>query len=81
MVGNTVDVGWPTIKSGCLPTTAPRLPNCNSFRCFVFGDSEVWVIEKSRNKTKYLNQKMKEVMGSFNRDTVVTANKSLRSRI
>ncbi len=21
MVGNTVDVGWPTIKSGCLPTT------------------------------------------------------------
>jgi hypothetical protein len=23
MVGNTVDVGWPTIKSGCLPTTGP----------------------------------------------------------
>jgi hypothetical protein len=21
LVGNTVDVGWPTIKSGCLPTT------------------------------------------------------------
>jgi hypothetical protein len=59
----------------------PSLTNCNSFRYFVFGESEVWVIEKSGSKTKDLIQKMKEVMGFFNRDTVVKAYKSLRSRI
>jgi hypothetical protein len=47
----------------------------------VCGESEVWVIEKSRNKTKDLIQKMKEVLGSFNRDTVVEGSKSLRPRI
>jgi hypothetical protein len=47
----------------------------------VWGESEVWVIEKSPNKTKDLIQKMKELLGSFNRDTVVKAFKSLRSRI
>jgi hypothetical protein len=47
----------------------------------VCGESEVWVIEKSLNKTKDLIQKMKEVLGSFNRDTVVKACKSLRPRI
>jgi hypothetical protein len=47
----------------------------------VFGESEVWVIEKSGNKNKDLIQKMKEVLGFFNRDTVVKASKSLRSRI
>ena len=51
------------------------------FAIFVWGESEVWVIEKSRNKTKNLIQKMKEVLGSFNRDTVVNACKSLRPRI
>ena len=45
------------------------------------GESEVWIIEKSLNKTKDLIQKMKEVLGSFNRDTVVKACKSLRPRI
>ncbi len=45
------------------------------------GKSEVWVIEKSRNKTKDLIQKMKEVLEFFNRDTVVKASKSLMSRI
>ena len=47
----------------------------------MWGESEVWVIEKSRNKTKDLIQKMKEVLGSFNMDTVVKACKSLRPRI
>ena len=59
----------------------PRSPNCNSFRYFVWGESEVWVIEKSRSKTKNLIQKMKEVLGSFNRDTVVKACMNLRPRI
>ncbi len=45
------------------------------------GESEVWIIEKSLNKTKDLIQKMKEVLGSFNRDTVVKACKSLMPRI
>jgi hypothetical protein len=47
----------------------------------VCGEFELWVIEKSRNKTEDLIQKMKEVLGSFNRDTVVKACKSLRPRI
>jgi hypothetical protein len=47
----------------------------------VWGESEVWVIEKSRNKTKNLIQKMKEVLGSFNRYTVVKACMSLMPRI
>jgi hypothetical protein len=46
----------------------PSSPNCNFFRYFVWGESEVWVIEKSHNKTRDLIQKMKEVLGSFNRD-------------
>ena len=46
----------------------PNSPTCNFFCYFVCGESEVWVIEKSRNKTKDLIQKMKEVLGSFNRD-------------
>jgi hypothetical protein len=33
-----------------------------------------------RNKTKDLIQKIKEVLGSFNRDTMAKACKSLRSR-
>ncbi len=32
----------------------PSSPNCKFFRFFVCGESEVWVIEKSRNKTKDL---------------------------
>jgi hypothetical protein len=59
----------------------PSSPNCKFFRYFVWGKSEVWVIEKSRNKTKDLIQKMKEVLGSFNRDTVEKACKSLKPRI
>ena len=57
------------------------MPNCTFFRYFVWGESEVWVIEKSRSKTKNLIQKMKEVLGSFNRDTVVKACMNLRPRI
>ena len=45
------------------------------------GESKVWLIEKSRSKTEDLIQKIKEVMGSFNRDTVAKVCKSLRSRI
>ena len=59
----------------------PSSPNCKYFRYFVWGESGVWVIEKSHNKTKDMIQKMKEVLGSFNRDTVVKACKSLRPRI
>jgi hypothetical protein len=47
----------------------------------VWGESEVWLIAKSSNKTEDLIQKIKEVMGSFNRDTVAKVCKSLRSRI
>jgi hypothetical protein len=47
----------------------------------VWGESELWVISKSSNKTEDLIQKIKEVMGPFNRDTVRKACKILRSRI
>jgi hypothetical protein len=47
----------------------------------VCGESEVWVIENSLNKIKDLVQKMNEVLGFFNRDTVVKAFKCLRPRI
>ena len=47
----------------------------------MWGESEVWVIEKNLNKIKDLIQKMKEVLGFFNRDTVVKACKSLMPRI
>ncbi len=57
------------------------LPARNSFRYFVCGESEVWTIAKSRNKTEDPIQKVKEVMGSFNKDTVAKACESLRSRI
>ncbi len=59
---------------------APSLPVHNSFSFFESGESELWVIAKFRNKTKDLIQKIKEVMGSLNRDTVGKACKSLRSR-
>ncbi|MFN9957296.1 MAG: hypothetical protein ACK55I_29680, partial [bacterium] len=38
-------------------------PDCLSFCYFVWGESELWVISKSRNKTEDLIQKIKEVMG------------------
>jgi hypothetical protein len=59
----------------------PSSPICKFFPYFVWGESKVWDIEKSHNKTKDMIQKMKEVLGSFNRDTVVKARKSLRPRI
>jgi hypothetical protein len=47
----------------------------------MWGESELWVISKSRNKTEDLIQKIKDVRGSFDRDTVVKACKILWSRI
>jgi hypothetical protein len=47
----------------------------------LWGESELWVIAKSRNKTEDLIQKIKDVMGFFNRDTVAKACQSLRARI
>ncbi len=41
----------------------------------------MWANAKPGDKTKDLIQKIKEVMGSFNRDTVAKACHSLRSRI
>ncbi len=62
--------GWPS-----------SLPDSNSFRYFVCGESKVWLIEKFRSKTEDLIQKIMEEMGSFDRDTVAKVCKSLRSRI
>jgi hypothetical protein len=49
----------------------PSAPDCKPFDYFVCGVSELRVKAKSRNKSKDLIQKMKEVMGSLARDTMV----------
>ena len=58
----------------------PSSPHCKPFDYFVCGASELWVKGKSRNKSKDLIQKMKEVMGSLGRDTLAKACLSFRSR-
>jgi hypothetical protein len=51
------------------------------FLFFEWGESELWANAKSANKTKDMIKKIKEVMGSFNRDTMAKACNSLKSRI
>jgi len=55
-------------------------PDCKPFDFFVCGVSELRVKAKSRNKSKDLIKKMKEVMGSLARDTLAKACTSFRSR-
>jgi hypothetical protein len=59
----------------------PSSPDCNPFCYFVWGEFELWVNAKSRNKTEDLIQKIKEVMVSLINYTVAKACKSLMSRI
>ncbi len=59
----------------------PSSPDCKPFDYFVCGVSELWVKAKSRNKSKDLIQKMKEVMGSLASDTMAMPCTSFRSRI
>jgi hypothetical protein len=49
----------------------PGSPDYNSSCYLAWGDSEIWVTAKSRNKTEDLIQKIKEMMGSFNRDKMI----------
>ncbi len=51
------------------------------FTIFLLGVSELSVNANPGNKTKDLIQKIKEVMGSFARDTLAKACTSFRSRI
>ena len=59
----------------------PSSPDCKPFDYFVCGSSELRVKAKSRNKSKDLIQKMKEVMGSLASDTMAMPCTSFRSRI
>ncbi len=59
----------------------PSSLDCKPFDYFVWGFSELRVKAKSRNKSKDLIQKMKEVMGSLGRDTLAKACTSFRSKI
>jgi hypothetical protein len=61
-----------------LPSSSPE---CNHFDYFVLGVSELMVKAKPHNKTKDLILKIKEVMGSLDRDTVAKAFKKYASRI
>ncbi len=65
------------VEEVCLPSSS----DCKPFDYFVCGVSELWVKAKSRNKSKDLIKKMKEVMGSLARDTLAKAGTSFRSRI
>jgi hypothetical protein len=55
-------------------------PDCKPFDFFVCGVSELMVKAKSRNKSKDLIKKMKEVMGSLARDNLARACTSFRSK-
>jgi hypothetical protein len=59
----------------------PSSSYCKPFDYFWCGVSELWAHAKSRNKSKDLIQKMKEVMGTLARDTLAKACTSVRSRI
>jgi hypothetical protein len=55
-------------------------PDCKPFDFFVCGVYELRVKAKSRNKSKDLIKKMKEVMGSLARDSLAKACTSFRFR-
>ncbi len=59
----------------------PSSPDCKPFDYFVWGVSELRVKSKSRNKSKDLIQKMKDVMGFLARDILAKACTSFRFRI
>jgi hypothetical protein len=59
----------------------PSSPDCNNLGYFVLGVSELMVKAKPHNKTEDLILKIKEVMGSLDRDTVAKAFKWYTSRI
>jgi hypothetical protein len=59
----------------------PSSPVCSPLDYFAWGVFELRVTAKSRNKSKDLIQKIKEVMGFLARDTVAKACMSFRSMI
>jgi hypothetical protein len=58
----------------------PSFPDCNRLDCTTFGVSELRVNLKPHNKTENLPPKIKEVMESFNRNTVEKTCERFRSR-
>jgi hypothetical protein len=60
---------------------SPISPDSNHLDYLVWGNSELRVKAKPHNYTEDLIQKIKEVMGSLDRDTLTKAFKRYRSRI
>jgi hypothetical protein len=58
----------------------PTFPDCNRLDCITFGVSELRVNSKPHNKTETLLPKIKEVMESFDRNTMEKTCKRFRSR-
>jgi hypothetical protein len=58
----------------------PSFPDCNRLDCITFGVSELRVNLKPHNKTENLLPKIKEVMKSFDRNTMEKTCKRFRSR-
>jgi hypothetical protein len=59
----------------------PSSPDCKPFDYVEWGVYELRVKAKSRNKSRDLIQKMKEVMGSLARNSLAKACSSFRSRL
>jgi hypothetical protein len=59
----------------------PTSPDCNPLDYFVWGVTELKVNAAPQNKNKDLIKKIKEAMGSLNRDTMAKACRRFRSRI
>ncbi len=59
----------------------PSSPDCSPLDYFVWGVNELKVNAAPHNKTEDLTKKIKEVMGSLNRDTVARACRRFHSRI
>jgi hypothetical protein len=74
----------PTVSYGGVGGGLLGLParlTATLFAIFLWGEFELWVSAKSRNKTEDLILKIKEAVGSLIKNTVVKACKSLMSRI
>ncbi len=59
----------------------PRSPEFNHLDYFILGVSELYAKAKPHNKTEDLILKIKEVMGSLDRDTVAMACRRFMAKI
>ena len=59
----------------------PSMPDCSNLDCFVCGVFALKITAKDQHKTKALIQKIKELMGSLDKDTMAKACKMFMVRM